>query len=270
MAPLPVGGKMVPSELLAIIGLMVAAAAFCFYIGLRPLSATLQLLTSSEFGFQFGLIALTILVLFNLFGVALLYLARGLWRADKVARGLTFVLLGSVALTLLLERYKTTGMKWAIGISLVALAVLAFAPSLTRYFREGPDSALPTSIAIAVTLIKAWSGVVGIVGLSLLPEGTQIGKLFGIGVVMVALGAAGWWTAQAVLAHSQAGRLAATVGTGIYLILLVIAGRDYASVIAPFAVGLGILAFLWLPGESNAWFGTPPLRPADPNGYLGP
>jgi hypothetical protein len=254
--PRPASTAQFPPELLLIIGLMVVAAGICFYIGLQPLSSTLDLLTSGySYGFEFGLLLVSVLGLFCLFGAALLYLAWGLSRADRVARGLAYVLLGSVAATLALAKVHTTSTKWVIAVSLGALAVLAVSPNVARFFREGPSSALPSSIAIAVTLLKAWAAVVGILGLCLLPIGSSVTKLEVSGLVMVALAAGAIIAARSVLVRNPGGRSAATIGAIVTLVLLGVVGRDFESVIVPMTVALGILAFLWLPAESTAWFG---------------
>ncbi len=251
----PASSGALPTELLAVIGLMVLAAGFCFYIGLKPLSSTADLFTSgTSYGFRIGLFLLSIIGLFCLFGASLLYVARGLSRADRVARGLAYVLLGSVAATLGLNKVHATSTNWVIAVSLGALAILALSPSVASFFKNGPSSVLPTSIAIAVTLLKAWAAVVGILGFCLLPIGSSVGKLEVAGWVMIALAAGAVISAQAVLARNSGGRNLATFGAVVSLVLLGVVGRDFESVIVPMTVGIGIIAFLWLPAESTVWF----------------
>jgi hypothetical protein len=252
-------GQSVPPELLLVVALMLLAAAFCFYIGLKPMPDIVQVTFSgNQFGAAVGAPILAVLLVFTAFGGACLYLARRLMLADRVARGLSYVLLAGLGGTIAVTGSPTTQLTLTMVASFASLAVLALFPNVQRFFTNGPDSLLPVPVTIACTLLQAWAAVMAIVGICLLPCGALSQRLVIGGLVMVCLALLAVWCAREVKAGSPTGRSSATIGAVIYGFASLVVGRNTPAVIVPLSMAIGVMAFLWLPLQSQQFFGASP------------
>jgi hypothetical protein len=248
-----------PPELLLVSSLMGIAALFCLWLGLKPLPDTLQLTFSgNSFGAALGGLILAVLLVFVAFGASCLYLAWRLTLADKVARGLSYVVLAGLGVSILVTGANTTNLKLTMAAAFVALGILVLSPNVQRFFQEGPDSLLPVPVTVACTLLQAWAAVMGLVGLCLLPGGAISGRLVFGALIMLGLAVLVLWCAREVKAGNPTGRVCATVGAAIYGVLTLIVGRNNAGVLVPLSLAVGVVAVLWLPAQSQEYFNRAP------------
>src|SRR4051812_45972498 len=82
----------IPPELLLVCGLMAAAGGLTLWPVIRVLPDIVTLVGAGGFETDLGLLLLTVWVVLGLFGSACLLLAWRLAHADRVARGLAYVL----------------------------------------------------------------------------------------------------------------------------------------------------------------------------------
>ena len=125
--PFPLVGNL-PADLVAVCALMALAGVLMLIPALRVIPDMLDLLTSGDgLGRSLGLLLATVWIVLAFFGGSCLFLAWRLTQSDRVARGLSYVLLGSLALSLLFSS-DATGLTVVALLSAAAGLVLAFSP----------------------------------------------------------------------------------------------------------------------------------------------
>jgi hypothetical protein len=250
--------RSVPPELLVICGLMALAGVLTLWPALKILPSIFDLLGTGGFGRDFGLLLLTVWVVLAAFGSACLLLAWRLAHADRVARGLTYVLLGGLAGSLLLGNVHDVQLTLVWIASLAAIAILALSPSTNAFFagdgaRQGDQ---PVPIVVARTLLAVWASCVGLVGLMFLPLGGLGGKYVVIGLVFLIIGGGGFALSSRLARADPTARLIATAGAGAFLVLLLILGRADPGLLLPLSLVIGVTFNLWIPAEAQAFFGS--------------
>lgn len=134
-----------PLELAAVVALFALPGVYFLWIAVKALPDSLRLVSNGYFGHAFGLALLVLLLVVAALGVALLLIARMLYRGSRVGRGLAYV---AVASTVLFEDQQSGAAVLVMLASLAAATVLAFAPAVREVFNaaDAPDADQPTSI----------------------------------------------------------------------------------------------------------------------------
>jgi hypothetical protein len=241
---------------------MTLAGLLTLYPAIRILPDILELLGTSGFARQIGLLLLTVWAMLALAGVALVFLAWKMLRGDRVARGLSEVLLGGLVGGILIGDEQSTELVLAMLACVGALAALALAPSLREFFAApaaaaaaaAPGGEQPTAVVLARRLVAAWAATMIFVGVMFLPLDDLDGKFLPIGVLLVALGAATWYVNGRLATGDPTARSLITAAAGAYLILLLILGERHPGLLLPLALAAGGVLNLWMHKEAQQHF----------------
>jgi hypothetical protein len=242
----------------------VVAGLLVLWPAVKILPDLLDLLSSG--GFQFGLFLLAVWLLFAFFGGSCLYLAFRLTRADRVARGLSYVLMGGLALAILIGNEHTAGLTITMLLAAASVAVLALTPGPRAFFASGKQGEHPDGLVIARTLIAVWAVIMLAVGLVFLPLGGLGAKYVIVGLFFIGLGGGAFFLSSRLAQGDQTARIIVSAGAGIYLILLLILGDRDPGLLLPLAMVVGIGAYLWIPQDVQRFFNEraaagPTMRP---------
>src|SRR5581483_48045 len=164
-------GAVAPTELLLVCAVMAIAGALVMWPVLDALPDTIRLFGDGALGRDLGLLLLLVWTMMGAFAAACVVLAWRLLHADRVARGLTYVLAGGLGLSILLGNEKGTQLDLVMVACFGIVAVLAFAPRVQAFF-TGPNARQydqPTSVVIARTLVAVWASAILLIGLVFLP-----------------------------------------------------------------------------------------------------
>jgi hypothetical protein len=252
-APRPAAG--VPPDLLAVCALMALAGLLTLWPVVTSVPDLLEIVFSSDsFSRAFGLLLLTFWLMLAFFGCACLLLAFRLTQGDRVARGLTYVLLGGLALSILVGNTKTTGLWITMLVSAAAVAVLALAPGPRAFFAQGAQGEHPDGLVIARTLIAVWAGIMAVAGLMMLPTGSLAAKYAIVGLLFLALGAVAFFLNSRLAHGDPVARVVVSTGAVVYLVLLLILGDRSPGLLLPLAMVIGVAGYLWIPADVQRYF----------------
>ena len=254
-ASLPAPFRALPVDLLAACALMAVAGLFTLWPVLDILPDMLDLLTSSEsFSRSLGLLALALWLVLAFVVAACFLLAWRIAHADRLARGLTYVVLGGFAASVLIGNVHTTGMTIAMLASAAAVAVLALAPGPRAFFAAGEQGGHPEGLVVARTLLTAWSAILIVVGLLFLPIGSLADRYVVVGVLFILLGGAAILLNRRLAEGDPLARIAVSASAVVYLVLLFVLEERNASLLLPLAMAVGIAVYLWLPADVQRYF----------------
>lgn len=253
---LPAPFNAVPLELLAVCALMTIAALLTLVPAIRIVPDIVELLGLSGFARQIGLLLLTVWAMLALVGVALIFLAWKMVHGDRVARGLSYVLLGGLGGAILIGDEQSTELVLGMLACFGALAVLALAPSLREFFGGAGLTAgeQPAAVVQARMLVAIWAATMIFVGVMFLSLDDLDGKFLPIGVLLVLLGAATWYLNGRLARGDPTARSLITVAAGAYLVLLLILGEGHPGLILPLALAAGAVVNLWAGSEAQQHF----------------
>jgi hypothetical protein len=253
---LPVPFNALPLQLLLVCTLMAAAGVLTWWPTLTTLDDIFRLLGMGGIWFQFGLLLLLVWVVLAAFGTGCMYLAWRMAHADRVARGLAYVLLLGLGCSILVGKDKSTVLVLVMLACFGAFGVLIASPAVRDFFAgpDAPDAEQPTPIVIARTLLAIWTACVLLVGLAFLPLGGLGGKFVVIGIILLAVGAAAWHLNGRLAARDQTARVVVSAGAAVYAVLLLIAGEREAGLILPLALAAGVAWNLWAPPAAQDFF----------------
>jgi hypothetical protein len=256
----------VPLAVVLVVALLVAAGGFLFIWALVELPNAIKLFGNDPLGTWLSLVVLMLVLLVGAMGAGLLFLARRLLRADRVGRGVTYVACLSVAASILLGANHTTGLTLAAVGCIAAVAALALLPDVQAFFTgpAAPAGDRPYGVVIAQTLIAVWLFIVAVVGAMYLMLGFAGAgaKYVIVGLIVLGIGAASR-SVNARLSNGEAGgRNAASIGAAAVVLLDLVAGNTTGTgFLLPFGWSIGIVAYLWLPQDSQAFFASPSPAP---------
>jgi hypothetical protein len=176
--------------------------------------------------------------------------------ADRVARGLSYVLLSGIAVSILFGEDHDTELVLAMLACIASVAVLAFSPRVNQFFLDegAPDHGQPGPIVIARTLLAIWTGCALLLGAAFLPLGDIGGKWVIVGFVLLGLGAGAWRLNGRIAGGDPTARGLVTVGAILYGAALLILGDHSSGLLLPLALAVGIVWNLWYPEESKRHF----------------
>jgi hypothetical protein len=244
----------VPPEILVIAGLLAAGGLLLVIEALRLVPSIFDLLRFGSLGRALGLLLLDLVGFVGAFGVAGMLLAWRLALADRVARGLTYVVAGGTAAAILLGNEHSTAYVLVMLANLAAVAILALTPRVDAFFAQSPEGDQPTGVVVARTLLVAWAFCAGLTGLSFLPAGALGARFVLVGLLLIALAAGAFWLNAGVGRGEPAARNVATLGAGAATFLTLIAGHSNTGTLLPIALAVGLITSLWAPADCREFF----------------
>lgn len=253
--------RVLPATLLVVCALMGLAGLLLLGVTLAAVPPAWNLLTAGGDFALFGLAVVSALVVVCGVAAGLLLLAWRMIQGDRVARGLSYVLLAAVVASVLFgQDYRPLPVLVLLG-SLAAAGLLAFAPNVNAFFQEYPlrgDEAV--SVVVARTLIAWWAFAVLLIGASLLPlAGVDRGSAL-LGLLLIGLGAGAFVVNGGVARGDPRARVVATAAAGVYAVVPFLTGQ-WRSAAVPVVLAIGVVAFLWVPEEAKSHFGERTFRP---------
>jgi hypothetical protein len=253
---LPAPFNAAPPELLLVCGLMAIAGIFTLWSVLKILPDIFDLFGAGSLGRSLAFLSLAIWLALGFFGAACLLLAWRMGHADRVARGLSYVLLGGLGGAIIIGNDHGTLLILVMLTCFGAIAILAAAPGVQRFFMsEGaPQSDQPTSVVIARTLVAVWAGFLTLVGLMFLPIGALGSKFVVVGVLFLAIAAAAFVLNRRLAERDVNARVIVSIGCVIYPVLLLVLGQRDPSLLLPLALVGGIVWNLWVPPDAQEFF----------------
>lgn len=249
----------VPPELLAVCALMAVAGLLLLWPALQILPPSFQVLGLGGLATALGLLALELGIVILALGVSLLILAVRLTRADRVARGLSYILLGAFSLAVLFGNDHYIGLVIVMLLCLACLAILAGVPRVRMFFTgpEAPHAGEGVSVTVARTLLAAFACLCILLGVAFIPAGDLGGQWVLAGIMLIAIGVTVFVLNSHLARGEPAARLITTGLLVVYAILeLITSGRDPASLL-PLAMAAGIAGLLWLPPDAQQHFSQP-------------
>jgi hypothetical protein len=252
----------VPSELVLICGLMAIAGAFLLWPVIDLLHAGFGIIGEGTFGRDFGLLLVISGAILLFFSVSAFVLAWRMAHADRVARALSYVLLGGLGASILFGTGKDWQLVLVMLASIGAVVVLALAPRVRAFF-TGPNAMQydrPSSIVTVQALLYAWAGLIGLNGVIYLLLSDLASKFVVVGVFFLVLAAAACHLGRQLSAGAPLVRLLVTVGGLVYGVLLLVAGQGSIGLLVPLSGVVGAVAFLWLPQDARTFFAEGALR----------
>lgn len=261
---LPGPFKTIPLELLTVCGLTGLAGVLTLWPVLQALPDLFKLLGASGFTLDLALLLIMVWLILGFFGVTCLLLAWRLAHADRVARGVSYVLLGGMAAAILLGNVHDTQLTLVMLACCGAVGVLWLSPNVRAFFAGvgAPDSGQPVSIVVARTLTAVWGGCVVLVGLIYLPLGSLGSVYLPVGLLLIASGIGAFVLNNRVVQGDETARRILSGGAVVYLILLLTVGRADPGLLLPLALLVGVVWNLWFPQESQRFFGAQEAREA--------
>jgi len=252
---LPARLRPAPPELLLVSALMASAGGFLLIVVLPTVPDFFRLLGAGGLALDFGLLIAIPLIVLGAIAVAFLLLAWRIAHADRVARGLSYVLLGSFAAAILISNDHAGWLILTLLASIGAIAILAWSPNVRRYFLEhGKDAAQPTPVVIARTLIAWWASALLLVGVILLPLGRLGGKFAAAGLLEIGVAITAFIVNRRLAAADVVARKVITSLPVVVLIADVVLSSRSIAQVGTLAIAVGIVMFLWLPATSKEFF----------------
>lgn len=254
-----IGG--LPLELWSVIAAFAIPGAWVVFETVKALPDAIKFIGAEFFGFRLGLALTMILLLVGLLGAAMLAIAWKLYNRDRVGRGLAFAFGGTIVVSVVLSSSPSSAEIWAMILSIVGIAILAFAPRVRALFDASATlDGVPTSVVVSRTLIALFSALAVIVAVIYILLASVSSKYVVAAVVAVAAaGAATRWSKRLSNAERDA-RLFLSIGGGAIAILLLIIGRSTAGLLFPLGLIVSSIGCLWLPNDARVFFGDQPLN----------
>jgi hypothetical protein len=256
----------IPLELLGVCGVMALSGLLLLWPGLSLLSDGFPLLGDGSFGLAIGLLAVDVGALVLALAAALGLLAWRLSHGDRVARGMSYILLGSIVFAVIVGGSHPTGLVIVMLFSVAALIVLAAAPNVRQFFTgaAAPDAGQPVSVTMARTLLT-WFAVVAIfLGVTFLPMGVLGAQMVFAGVIFLAAGIGVFLLSSRLARGEPTARLITTILMAAYALLALVGGGRNTGTLLDLGIAAGIVCLLWLPQDARAFFAQPPAQAQSP------
>jgi hypothetical protein len=250
-----------PLELWVVIAAFAIPGAWVMFETVKALPDAIKLIGAQFFGFRLGLALTMILVLVGLLGAAMLAIAWKLYNRDRVGRGLAYAFGGTIVISVVFSSSTTSAEVWATILSIVGIAILAFAPRVRAIFDQSAAlDGVPTSVVVSRTLIAVFCALAVVVAVIYILLASISSKYVVAAVIaFAAAGAAVHWSKHLNNADRNA-RLFLSIGGGVVAVLLVIIGRSTAGLLFPLGLIVSAIGCLWLPNDARAFFGDQPLN----------
>jgi hypothetical protein len=246
----------IPLELLGVCGVMALSGLLLLWPGLSLLSDGFPLLGDGSFGLAVGLLAIDIGALIVALAAAFGLLAWRLSHGDRVARGMSYILLGSIVFAVIVGGSHPTGLIVVMLLSVACLIVLAAAPNVRQFFTgaAAPGAGQPVSVTIARTLLT-WFAVAAIfLGVTFLPMGVIGGQMVLAGIIFLAVGIGVFLLSSRLARGEPTARLIVTILMAVYALLALIGGGRNTATLLDLGIAAGIVCLLWLPQDAKDFF----------------
>lgn len=247
-----------PLEFWIVVGLIAAAGIYILQLGLRVLPDAIRLFNDYTAGFTFVILVLVVLIC--AMGAGLLWLAWALWRRSRVARGMTYVVVGSLLTMVLFGDNVSGGLVLAMLAGLAAAAVLAFAPAVQPLFTgaDAPDSAQPSGVVVARVSLLLWLILLGVAAVLNFCLVDVSGKYVAFGLIETLIVIGGVIIYRRLALPDRQARVIASAGTAITFILLLLGWHSTGfALMLGFTVAIPIC--LWVPADVRRFFGDQPI-----------
>jgi hypothetical protein len=256
---LPAPFNAIPVAVVVVCALMAFAGLLVLWPVVAALPDTIELLGQGGLAFQIGLLVLTLWVVLGLFGAALLVLAWRLAHADRVARGLTYVLCADLGLSILFGDEQNGQLTLVMLACFGTIAALGVAPHVRAFFTggEAPQSGQPVALVVARTLVAVWAACITLVGAMFLPLSGLGTKFVLVGIAMLALGIGAFYLNGRLAERDRSARVIISWGAVLYGVLTLIIGRRDPGMLIPLGIVVGVTWNLWVPREAKVHFGDP-------------
>jgi hypothetical protein len=254
----------IPLEVLGVCGVMALSGLLLLWPGLSLLSDGFPLLGDGSIGLAIGLLAIDIGALILALAAAFGLLAWRLSHGDRVARGMSYILLGAIVFAVIVGGSHPTGLIIVMLLSVACLIVLAAAPSVRQFFTGAgaADAGQPVSVTIARTLLT-WFAVVAIfLGVTFLPMGILGGQMVFAGIIFLAVGVGVFVLSSRLAGGEPTARLIVTILMAVYALLALIGGGRNTATLLDLGIAAGIVCLLWLPQDAKDFFAVTPVQPA--------
>jgi hypothetical protein len=248
---LPAG---VPVEVLVISGLLALGGAILVWEALRMLPGVFDLLGLGSIGRALGLLVLDLVAFVGAFGAAGMFLAWRLVSADRVARGLTYVLAGGTGAAILLGDEHGAAYVLVMLADLAAVGILALTPRVDAFFAIGDTDEQPVGVVVARTLVVAWAFCVVLTGALFLPAGALGARFVLVGLVLIGLGAAAFALNRGLSRGDPTARTVVTIGATLGIVATLVAGHSNTGTLLPIALAVGLVVELWGPEDCRRHF----------------
>lgn len=251
--PMPRSLAGTPPELLLVCALMSIAGVLLLWPALQVLPDAFREFGAGPLGRALGLLALDLALVILALGVGLLILAWRLTQADRVARGLSYIVLGGYSFAVLVGDDHSAGLIVTMLLCLAAIGILAAAPNVREYFNRTTNTG-PTSVTIVRTLFAAFAFLMLLFGISYLPAGALGGQYVIVGLLLLGIGAAMFTLNRRLADGSASARVAATVLMAGYALLVLIAGGRATATLLGLAFAAAVIGMLWIPEDAQRHF----------------
>ena len=246
----------IPLELLGVCGAMALSGLLLLWPSLALLGDGFPILGDGSSGLALGLLAIDIGVIILAFAAVLLLLAWRLSHGDRVARGLSYVMLGAIAFAVLVGGDHSVGLIIVMLLSLACIAVLALVPAVKQFF-TGPDAPHgdeSMSVTMVRTLLTWFAGSAIFLGVTFLPMGAIGAQMVVAGLVFIAVGVGVFMLSSRLARGQSTARLITTGLTGAYALLALIGGGRNTATLLDLAIAAGVVCLLWLPEDARRHF----------------
>jgi hypothetical protein len=256
----------IPLELLGVCGVMALSGLLLLWPSLTLLGNGFPILGDGSVGLALGLLAIDIGVIILAFAAALLLLAWRLSHGDRVARGLSYVMLGAIAFAVLVGGDHSVGLIIVMLLSLACIAVLALVPAVKQFFTgpNAPHGGESMSVTMVRTLLTWFAGSAIFLGATFLPMGAIGAQMIVAGLVFIGVGIGVFVLSSRLAQGEPTARLITTGLTGAYALLALIGGGRNTATLLDLAIAGGIVCLLWLPEDAKRHFAqsSPPVQSA--------
>ena len=267
-----------PPEVWAVVALLCGAGLSTGVPAFRAIPDAFDLIKEAGLWNSFGLLVLVLLAELALVSLACFVLALQLSKGDVVARVVALAVAGSLAFGLVVgDGLGDTEGKVTLACCLAAMVCLA-APARARAFfaeRRRQGSAPPTVVAAEAVVVLVSAILLG-VGVAYLPLSSEETKylLSGLGLTGIALAC---FRTRRRLQTGDPGARGLVSGLMAGYVAAIVVGSEGAltgPLFVPLGLAVSVVSVLWLPHESQAFFGGEPtmagLAAAGPDEFDAP
>lgn len=251
-----------PAEVWLVVGSLCGAGLFTGVPVLRALPDAFELLTDGGLWDSVGPLVLVLLIELGLVAAACFVLAWLLTQRDPVARLVAVAVSGSLAFGLLVgDVLDGTSATVTLLCSLAAFVGLTLLPGARACFASRPSPGpSPRPVVAAEVLVVMLSGVLLAIGVAYLPLAPVELKFAVVGLVLIAISVAGFKVRRRLQTADTPARtlVTALMAGAVVAILVGTEGAFTGPLYVPLALAVAVAVLLWLPQESQAYFGSAP------------
>lgn len=255
-----------PPQLWAVIGLLGLSGVGSLGWSIYWASQALDLFSFGRLGVALGAFVLGLLAIPICFGLGCVYLAQRLKVGDRVARILAVVLCLSAAAAFIFTGSRDLILV-LVGVTCLGVDVMLLVDPTTKRHFTGPEAehgAEPPPVVAARILLTVVGCCILLVGVMFLPLAELDGGLVVYGLLDIGIALTVFWLSRRLSKGDPSARVFVTGLALVYVLLSLLAGHGQPGVILPVGLGVGIVALLWLPETSRAYFASlsRPTQPA--------